>query len=96
MVHSWPQTPQGESVAKPGTPLVITLSIVFKSHIGEVRGNLSNPFVRKDSPWTEISSAETVSHISIISYCIDIVSIRYSETSVRKRQLTLGHPFPHK
>ena len=48
-------TLQGESVAKPGTPLPIILNIVCKSHIEQVRGNLSNPFFRKGSPWTETS-----------------------------------------
>ena len=50
VVHSRPQTPQGESNAKPGIPQLIILSIVGKSHIEEVQGNSSNPFLLKDSP----------------------------------------------
>ena len=42
VVHPRPQTSQGELVAKPGTLLVITLSLVYKSDILEVQGNLSN------------------------------------------------------
>ena len=37
VVHSRPQTPQGESIAKPETPLLILLSIACKY---EVHGNL--------------------------------------------------------
>ena len=33
VVHPLPQTPQGEPVAKPGTPLLIILSLVCKSDI---------------------------------------------------------------
>ena len=44
MDHPRPQTPQGESVAKFGTPLLIILNAVCKSHIEKVRGNLSNQF----------------------------------------------------
>ena len=40
VVHPRPQTPQWESVAKPGTPLLIILSVVCKSDIQEVHGNL--------------------------------------------------------
>ena len=40
MVHPRPQTPQGESVAQPATPLLIILSIACKY---EVHGNLFSP-----------------------------------------------------
>ena len=36
VVHPQPQTPQGESIAEPGTPLLIIFSIVCKSDIEEV------------------------------------------------------------
>ena len=55
VVHPRPQTPQGESVAKPETPLLIILSITCKSDMQEVHCNLFSPFFDKDSPWTEIS-----------------------------------------
>ena len=46
------QTPQGESVAKPETPLLIILSIACKY---EVHGNLFSPLFEKQSPWTKTS-----------------------------------------
>ena len=47
MVQPWLQRPQGESVVKPGTPLLILLGIVYIYiyHIEEVQGNLSIPFL---------------------------------------------------
>ena len=47
MVHSRPQKPQGESVAKPETFLLIILSIVCQYYRKEVHGNSSNPFLKK-------------------------------------------------
>ena len=43
------QTPQGESVAKPETPLLIILSIACKY---EVHGNFFSPLFEKQNPWT--------------------------------------------
>ena len=45
-------TPQGESFAKPETPLLIILSIACKY---EVSGNLFSPLFEKQSPWTKTS-----------------------------------------
>ena len=45
-------TPQGESVAKPETPLPIIFSIACKD---EVHGNLFSPLFEKQSPWTKTS-----------------------------------------
>ena len=50
VVHPRPQTPQGESVAKPGTPMLIILSIACKY---EVHGNLCSPLFEKQCPWTK-------------------------------------------
>ena len=47
-----PQTPQGESVAKPETSLLIILSTACKY---EVHGNLFSPLFEKRSPWTKTS-----------------------------------------
>ena len=44
------QTPQGESVARPETPLLIILSKACKY---EVHGNLFRPLFEKQSPWTK-------------------------------------------
>ena len=52
VVHPRPQTPQGESVAKPETPLLITLNIACKY---EAHGNLFSPLFEKQSPWTKTS-----------------------------------------
>ena len=35
MVYPWLQAPQGESVAQPGTLLLIIFSVVYKSDIKE-------------------------------------------------------------
>ena len=48
VVHTRPQTPQGELAAKPETPLLIILSIACKY---EVHGNLFSPLFEKQSPW---------------------------------------------
>ena len=40
--HSRPQTPHGDSVTKPGTLLLIILSLVCIFDINEVHGNMSN------------------------------------------------------
>ena len=50
VVHPRPQTPQGESVAKPETPLLIILSIACKY---DIHGNLFSPLFEKQSPWTK-------------------------------------------
>ena len=47
VVHSRPQTPQGESVAKHETPLLIILSIACKY---EVHDNLFSPLSEKQNP----------------------------------------------
>ena len=72
MVHPRPQTPQGESVAKPETPLLIILSIACKY---EVHVNLISPLFEKQSLWTkhprEVVKIEiyyVVSHIDINIY----------------------------
>ena len=52
VVHPRPQTPQGESVAKPETPLLIILSIACNY---EVHGNLFSPLFEKQSPGTKTS-----------------------------------------
>ena len=48
MVHPRPQTPQGESVAKHETLLLIIPSIVRKYGIKDVDGSKSNPFFKKE------------------------------------------------
>ena len=52
MVDPRPQTLQGESVAKPETPLLIILSIACKY---EGHGNLFSPLFEKQNPWTKTS-----------------------------------------
>ena len=47
VVHPWPPTPHGESVAKSETLLLIILSIIYKYDVTEVHANLSNPFFKK-------------------------------------------------
>ena len=47
------QTPQGESIVKSETPLLIILSIACKY---EVHGKLFSPLFEKQSPWTKTSS----------------------------------------
>ena len=52
VVHQWLQTPQGESVAKAETPLLIILSRACEY---EVLGNLLSPLFEKQNPWTKAS-----------------------------------------
>ena len=52
VVHPRPQTPQGESVAKPKTHLLIIFIIACKY---EVLGNLFSPLFEKQNPWTKTS-----------------------------------------
>ena len=68
VVHPWPQTPQGESVARPATLLFIILSLVCKSDIQEVYGKLSDRLFEKNVREQKHSRAvESVSQILIIS-----------------------------
>ena len=78
LVHPRPQTPQGESVAKFGTSLLIILSVACQSHIEEV------PFLfcGQKHPW-EVDLCRnrvSVSHTLIISYWVNIANIRYRAT----------------
>ena len=70
MVHPRPQIPQGESVAKHGTPRLIILSLVVKSDIKDVHDSLS-VFSKIKSMDGNVSgrriNAKTVSHTLIIS-----------------------------
>ena len=52
VVHPRPQTPQGESVAKPETPLLTMLNIACKY---EVYDNLFSQLFEKQNPWTKKS-----------------------------------------
>ena len=54
MVHPQPQTLQGEQVAKPGTPLLIILSLVCKSDIKETHYVSSNLLFEKE--WVLINT----------------------------------------
>ena len=55
VVHPRSQTPQGELVAKPGTPLLITLSLICEFDIKEFNGKPAVQPVQIKSPWTETS-----------------------------------------
>ena len=72
-IYPRPLIPQGLSVAKPGTLLLIILSFVCKFDIKEVLGNLSISFSKRNSTMDRNMlgrrvNAETVSHTSIIPY----------------------------
>ena len=65
--------------------------MVCKSHIEEIRGNLFNLFIRKDSPWPDLTlGGGYVFYTLIISYWVNIANILYGTTSVQKEQATLG------
>ena len=70
MVHPLPQTPQGESVAKPGTLLLIILSLVCDIDVKEGHSNLSHPFFEKKVCGEKHASAadKCRNSIAIISY----------------------------
>ena len=79
------QTQQGESAAKTEIPLLIILVMVCKSHIEEIRGNLFNLFIRKDSPLPDVTlGGGYVFYTLIISYWVNIANILYGTTSVQK------------
>ena len=98
MVHPRPQTPQGESEAKPGKLLLIILK--FNKYIWH-----------KGGPWCIVQSisskrgyvvrnmlrrrvnAKTTSYALIITYR-NIPNIRYRTTNDKKGQVTIGHLFP--
>ena len=54
VVHPQPQTPQEESVAKQGIPLLIILSLVCKSDIKKVLGNMPRPLFEKNVRWQNL------------------------------------------
>ena len=72
MVHQRPKTPQGETVAKPCTLLLMIRSIIYGSAIEEVHGELPNQLLKRMLVERIIvgiwMNAETVSHILIVSY----------------------------
>ena len=88
-VHPQPQT--GESVAKPGTPLLIICSSVCKSYIKEVHDNLSNPCSKRKTRDGNILgrwiNAETVPKTFIIPHKVNTVNIGYWTTSSWKGRL---------
>ena len=69
---SMAQTPQGESVAKPGTHPLIILSLVCESDTKETHGKLSNALFGENTSGKKILgrwlNLETASHALIIPY----------------------------
>ena len=82
MVYPRPQTPQGESVAKPETPLLIILSISCK----EVHGNMFSPLFEKQNAWTK----------NILGGWLKIETASYTYKSIHNKQRLstsgIGHP----
>ena len=80
MVHTWPQTLQGESVAKPETFLLVVLSIVCKMIlrrsmvISPIRF-LFKKIVRCGNILGMLTIVETVAHTLGISYYLTLKSI---------------------
>ena len=72
MVHPPPQTPQGESVAKPETLLLIIISLVCKHDTKDVFDYLSSKcfqkVVRGHKYHRKVDKEGTLSHILIISH----------------------------
>ena len=60
MVHLRPQTPQGESVAKPETRLLIIPSIACKY---EVHGNVFSPLFEKRIPGEAVKNRNGIPNI---------------------------------
>ena len=93
VVHLRPQTPQGGSVAKPETHLLIVLNLVCKCDIKEVHGNYSYPVFSKKvhgqkHPW-EVDTCKKSSLYFILSkYWQHPVQ----DNQCRKGQATTGHP----
>ena len=72
VVNPRPQTPQGESGTKPGKLLLIILSLVCKSDIKEVHGELSNPLFK-------------IISLHFIKYWSTYVDVLHSCQSLRKK-----------
>ena len=99
MILPWPETPHGESVAKPGTPLLIILCLAYKYDITEVHGNLSNPFFEKKVRGQKHRrQADQCRKFPIYNLFPIKQILQTSSTgqSVPKWQATIGHPFPHR
>ena len=96
MVHPRPQTPRGESVAKPETPLLIILTIACKYEVTTCLAHYSKSKVREQKHPREVVKIRNSSIPHISQYITaKIVKIRYWTTSAREGQATTGHPFPH-
>ena len=93
--HLRPQTPQGESVAKSETHLLIVLSLVCKYGIKEIHGNYSNPGFSKKvqgqkQSWEIDKCRESSPYIALSKYWHPV-----EDNQCWKGQATIGHPFPH-
>ena len=77
MVHPRSQTQHGESVAKPRAFLLIIRSLVCKSDIKDIHGNLSNPFFEKNTGAQKIpietdtcrNDIPYIIHFTLGNYC---------------------------
>ena len=78
-----PQPRQGESGAKPETPMLIILSLVCKFDI--FRGNLSNPFFEK-KVLAEKHPREADKCRNNISYIDHLILCKYCQTRVEDKQ----------
>ena len=96
MVHPRPQTPQGESVAKPETPLLIILSIACKwgpwQHVQSV--------IQKAKSVLKTILGRVVKNRNSIPNKSQYITSKdsqhpYRTTIAREGQATTGHPFPH-
>ena len=96
VVHPRPQTPQGESVAKPETPLLIMLSIACKH---EVHGNFFSPLFEREVRGQKHPREMVINRNSMPNISQYITSKgcqhRYRTTSAPEGQATTGHPFPN-
>ena len=97
VVHPRPQTPQGESVAKPETPLLIILSIACKwgpwQHVQSIIRKAKKR--GQKHPREVVKNRNSIPNIKVNTLQAKIVNIRYRTTSAREGQATTGHPFPH-
>ena len=93
------KTPPREPVPEPERPLLIILSSVCKFDRKEAHCTSTNPLFNKNVHGQEhhrdmCECRNSILNINHVKHILN-VNIRCRTTSVRKRQSTIGYPFPH-
>ena len=103
IVRSRSRTLQGSQVIRPGTVMIIILSLEFKSEIKDVHGNLSNPFsdekVRRQKHHVEAvkyrNSIAYINHVILSNYCHHLVQDNQCPETACHHRPFLRHSVKH-